>query len=111
MKLDRLKFAKLISYITHACGSLSDNTIEEIDSLIEFEVPALEQEKIYPTAGQIEQLIALMAEGTRKIEAIKLHRVLTGYGLKESKDAIERHWISKHLEEPKRFSPFNPSGI
>jgi ribosomal protein L7/L12 len=29
-----------------------------------------------------------MAKG-RKIEAIRMHRSLTGYGLKESKDVIE----------------------
>lgn len=41
-----------------------------------------------PSPDNIHELIGYMAEG-RKIEAIKCHRFLTGYGLKESKDAIE----------------------
>lgn len=32
----------------------------------------------------------------RKIEAIKECRALTGYGLKESKDLIEKHWSIFH---------------
>ena len=31
-------------------------------------------------------------QGQRKIEAIKEYRSLTGIGLKESKDAIEKYW-------------------
>jgi len=44
--------------------------------------------------------MALMAEGTRKIEAIKCHRKITGYGLKESKDTVEKYWVSKGHYSP-----------
>jgi hypothetical protein len=30
-----------------------------------------------------------------KIPAIKAYRLLTGAGLKESKDAVEKYWVSK----------------
>lgn len=35
----------------------------------------------------------LIKEG-RKIDAIKAYRALTGAGLRESKDTIERYWLS-----------------
>ena len=38
--------------------------------------------------ADVVEMIRCMAT-TRKIEAIKLYRQMTGYGLKESKDAIE----------------------
>lgn len=42
----------------------------------------------YPGADVV-ALLEHMASG-RKIDAVKLYRQMTGYGLKESKDAIER---------------------
>jgi hypothetical protein len=33
-----------------------------------------------------------MAGGTNKIDAIREHRAITGMGLKESKEAVERYW-------------------
>lgn len=39
----------------------------------------------------------------RKIEAIKLHRELTGLGLKESKDAVEKLETELRQSEPHRF--------
>jgi ribosomal protein L7/L12 len=41
------------------------------------------------TAGEDPRLIELI-QGDRKIEAIKLYRELTGVGLAEAKDAVER---------------------
>jgi large subunit ribosomal protein L7/L12 len=42
-----------------------------------------------PTGGDLEGRVrTLMAEG-RKIEAIEVHREVTGAGLKEAKDAVE----------------------
>jgi hypothetical protein len=40
----------------------------------------------------------------RKIEAIKLYRELTGLGLKESKDEIERLEATLRKEHPGKFS-------
>jgi hypothetical protein len=40
---------------------------------------------------QLQAFIDAVAQG-RKIEAIKTHRLMTGMGLKESKDQVERIW-------------------
>ncbi|MFE7773506.1 ribosomal protein L7/L12 [Streptomyces sp. NPDC057445] len=44
---------------------------------------------IHETDPQLDQVAALVREG-KKIEAIKVHRKITGDGLKEAKDAVER---------------------
>lgn len=90
MKLDKFSFAKLIGFIerSHALN-LSKSQIESIDDIIDIEMP--EQEKIYPKTSDIEYLLAAIKYG-RKIEAIKGYRNLTGMGLKESKDMIEKYW-------------------
>ena len=89
MKLDRLKFAKLIA---HCCSNglgTGDWEIERIDELCEYEAPA--QPVGTAKCSDVDSLMMLMAEGTSKIEAIMNYRVLTGAGLKESKEAIERY--------------------
>jgi ribosomal protein L7/L12 len=50
---------------------------------------------------ELNNLMAMMQGGMHKIEAIKSYRTLTGAGLKEAKDAVERHWISKPYVENK----------
>jgi hypothetical protein len=40
----------------------------------------------------------------QKIQAIKLHREATGYGLKESKDFIESLEVELRSREPERFT-------
>lgn len=91
MKLNRIAFAKLIGFCAGNGMSTGTYEIEHIDELIDIEVP--EASAIYPQAEDVNCLMALMAEGTRKIEAIKMHRKVTGWGLKESKDAVEKHWV------------------
>lgn len=90
MKLDRLKFAKLIA---HCCGngmSQGEWEIERVDELCEFEVHT--QPLNVANCGDVDNLMMLMADGTRKIEAIKAYRQLTGAYLKEAKDAVEKYW-------------------
>ena len=88
MKLDKIKFARLIGYLAQKVP-LHSSEIEDIDNLIDIEA---EVTVVRPCNDDIDRLMMLMVEGTRKIEAIKIHRTLTGYGLKESKDAVERYW-------------------
>ncbi len=97
MKLDKIKFAQLISYITSACDSISYTTIETIDNMIDIEVPEPKPEKA--DVSTVERLMSLMQQNTQKIEAIKVFRDLTGAGLKESKDAVERYWVDKSYAE------------
>jgi len=109
MKLDKIKFARLIGYLAQKVP-LHSSEIEAIDNLIDIEVP-MPIEHHYPKSDDIDRLdrlMMLMVEGTRKIEAIKTYRILTGYGLKESKDAVERIWIDKTRTEGKTVE-LNPA--
>lgn len=94
MKLDKIKFARLIAYIASVAHcSFDDHEVQAIDDLIDIEAP--EVSNIYPQASDIDYLMVLIVEGTRKIDAIKMYRKITRYGLKESKDAVEKYWVSK----------------
>ena len=94
MKLNKIKFARLVAWISTQAGyHFNEDDLHDLDDLTDIELP--EQQIMRPSNDDIERLMALMAEGTRKIEAIKIHRSITGLGLKESKDAVERYWVSK----------------
>jgi hypothetical protein len=97
MKLDRIKFAKLIAFISYASGCDFSSDVNYIDDLIDFDV---EPNRIYPQVSDINLLMELMASGNRKIEAIKLYRKLTGHPLKESKEQVEKYWppLSNHYD-------------
>ena len=87
MKLDKITFAKLIVYVSTRVASLSLSNILDIDDIIDIEMP--------PTSIDVTVLHQLLEaiQAGRKIEAIKVHRNLTGYALKESKDVIEKYWV------------------
>ena len=51
----------------------------------------------------IEQIRAALFAG-RKIEAIKLYREATGYGLKESKDVVEALEAELRIRSPELFT-------
>lgn len=97
MKLDKIKFAKLIGYIVSELEKpMFGYQIEAIDEMIDVDVP--QPDVAYPSVSDVNKLMELMAAGTHKIEAIKLHRKLTGWGLKESKDQVEKYWVSKDVD-------------
>ena len=58
--------------------------------------------------GVVEQISAAIFAG-RKIEAIRLHRMATGSGLKESKEFIEALEGRMRQESPEKFTAA-PSG-
>lgn len=92
MKLDKIKFAELVSWFGHRMKSAMTNSeIEWLDNYIDIELP----EASVISAEALHTLMGLMQEGTKKIEAIKQHRSMTGYGLKESKDIVEGYWTGK----------------
>ena len=91
MKLDKIKFARLISFCANNGMTVGSYEIEQIDDLIDIEVP--EPEQIYPNASLVTDLLKAMQEG-KKIEAIWAHRAMTGMGLKESKDEVEKYFGS-----------------
>lgn len=89
MKLDKVRFAILIGYISRISGqTFAVPEIAEIDDIIDVEMPPTADYRV----NELHQLMALMQEGTKKIDAIKQYRAMTGYGLKESKDAVEKYW-------------------
>lgn len=94
MKLDKIRFARLICYIqgylSDNKSTLSDYDLEDIDNACQFELP--QSDVIHPEVSDVNRLMELMAAGTQKVEAIKSYRILTGLGLKESKDAVEKYW-------------------
>jgi hypothetical protein len=95
MKLDKIEFAKLISYVTeqiHNGNRLPEVVIESLDELIDIHVEA---KPTLANPDRVEDLLKFMNDGRQKIEAIKVFRDLTGAGLKESKDAIERYWNAR----------------
>jgi len=90
MKLDKIKFAQVIGFIEriHALNMRHDD-IEVLDNLIDIDVP--EPEQIYPNVSLVTDLLVAMRD-QKKINAIRAHRAMTGMGLKESKDEVEKYW-------------------
>lgn len=77
----------LVSFVTALAGRRLDiNEIHDLSDLVK----AYNEPSLVSADGIANLLDAIKAD--RKIEAIKEHRMMTGYGLKESKDEIEKHW-------------------
>lgn len=92
MKLDKIKFGELIALIANIVQrkNIDAHDITLLDDLID--LPDAQQVAVYPKNENVEALMKHMAAGTNKIGAIREHRAITGMGLKESKDAVERYW-------------------
>jgi ribosomal protein L7/L12 len=88
--MDRIGLARLIAYLCSLSRTHSFDRYEigQIDSIIT-ESLAQKPAAVVPSAADARLLLEAIASG-RKIEAIKAFRCLTGDGLKESKDAVER---------------------
>lgn len=79
--MEKIAFAQLTALIGSLSGKALDRgEIEHIEYLIRNGNGA--------ALDDVHVLMRAMADG-RKIEAIKAYRTLTGYGLKESNDAVE----------------------
>lgn len=95
MKLDKYTFARLIAFIgnTYAVTVHAD-TMQEIDDIVNIPEPEpLPAARANP--AEVDELLYLMVDSTRKIEAIKAYRTLTGASLKDAKESVERYWIDK----------------
>jgi ribosomal protein L7/L12 len=97
MKLDKIKFAKLVAHCVSNGMSAGEWEVEQLDSLTDINIP--EPKSGMASAEDVDRLLFLMTQGTQKIEAIKCYRNMTGAFLKEAKDAVEKHWVSKLLKE------------
>ncbi len=106
MKLNKLKFAKLVAHCVSYGMSAGEYEVNTLDEIVDIDIPVAAI--IQPSVADINMLMFLMSQGTQKIEAIKIHRKLTGYGLKESKDEVEKYWMAKPLgTEPKSEAPLD----
>ena len=93
------KFALLISYICSRTGR--EFSMNEVESIYQQVEAMPDQPMNYLHQGSIEQMHLMLEamQAGRKIDAIEAHKQLTGYGLKESKDAIEKYWIGNNLSD------------
>lgn len=89
MKLDKMKFARLVCFLTSQLGHLTDDVIEDLDNMIDVQVPATQE--IKPSVSEVDELLRNLNHPDRFIPAIKAYRALTGTGLKEAKEAVERY--------------------
>jgi hypothetical protein len=88
MKLDKIKFAKLVRYIS-GIQSQGDFDVEYLDDLIDVPTPV---HNIKVDANDVNELLKQMINPDGGfINAIKAYRNLTGAGLKESKEAVEKY--------------------
>ena len=92
MKLDKIRFAYLVKYIV-GLQPQEFLDIQTLDDLIDVEVPEAKYDET-----KLGAMLSAMQQG-KKIDAIKEHRAMTGYGLKESKDFIEKYWYKDFLIE------------
>ena len=92
MKLDKIKFARLVAFLSRNGFDGFEDNIQALDDMIDIDVSA--QEKLYVSAELVDELLRQMALGN-KIPAIKAYRELCNAGLKESKDAVEGYWVAK----------------
>lgn len=89
MKLDKIKFAWLIAFVTKHGATLGQYEIEDIDNVCTFNAPEAKPNKI--NASEVDELLREIMSPDGFIPAIKAYRSITGAGLKEAKEAIERY--------------------
>lgn len=95
--MNMIKFAELISYLTVVGGHrLDKDQIAGVENRIVdiLDVAPISIER--PKVDLCPMFTYMLSE--RKIDAIREHRAITGMGLKESKDEIER--LMNNFKEP-----------
>jgi ribosomal protein L7/L12 len=86
--------SELVGYCANRGMTVDKTDVIALDDLINIEAP--QPERFHASdINDLQMLMKFMAQGTQKIEAIRLHRQITGWGLKESKDAVEAVWIDR----------------
>lgn len=94
MKLDKIKFAKVVSWISRITNGLefAEEDLRELDDIIDINVEPVIIPSEYINHHAVDTMLEAIAND-RKILAIIAYRSMTGEGLKDSKDAIERYWL------------------
>lgn len=97
MKLDKIKFAKLVAHCVSNGMSAGEWEVEKLDELTQMNVEPVEVPgKANPAL--LNELMRAIHAG-EKIAAIKAYRSLTGSYLKEAKDAVEKDWKRKYSKD------------
>lgn len=94
MKLDRLKFGELIGYCANRGMTVDNADVKVLDQLTEMNVEPIAVTSDYINPEVVNELMRAIHAG-EKIAAIKAYRAMTGYSLKEAKDAVELGWPSR----------------
>lgn len=90
MKLDKHRFARLIGYICMLSGKdIAPDDIDYIDHMVDINVEPVATQ--YVSAEAVDELLKHINRDGGFIYAIKAYRCLTGLGLKESKEAVEKY--------------------
>lgn len=87
MKLDKIRFARVIQFITDLRPEAWLD-IEKLDEMIDVNVPVTSNKV---ACEDVNELLRQIAAPDGFLPAIKAYRVLTGAGLKESKESIEKY--------------------
>jgi ribosomal protein L7/L12 len=93
--MDKFHLAHLISFVQHLAYNqrvFEADDIAQIDKIICNGMPQQPIQNYNDRA--LSDMLTAMKDG-RKIDAIRHHRAMSGFGLKESKDFIEQHWITQ----------------
>lgn len=92
MRLDKIKFAHLVKFITEL-EHKNHLDLETLDQLIDIDVP----EPVRFDPELVIKLLDAMFDG-RNFDAIKHWRAMFDHGLKESKDIVEKYMVEKTIE-------------
>lgn len=91
MKLDRIKFAKLVGWLSYRFNiKIHDyDDLATLDQLCDVNVEPVATQ--YIEVNKINELLDQMNMNNGFIPAIKAYRALTGAGLKEARDSVEKY--------------------
>lgn len=90
-KLSSLQLAQLASWISARTSKTLDlGDCHDLATLTTIVTQNEEQKNNYVESNVVDCLLSSVKNG-QKIEAIRMYRMLTGKGLKESKDIIEQY--------------------
>lgn len=104
MKLDKIKFASLIGFISCRYAlTVTQDDIREIDELIDIDVPVAATKV---SEHSVNDLLFQIGHADGFIPAIKAYRALTGAGLKESKEAVERYRVIPKFRDSQPAKPY-----
>lgn len=91
-----INHCKLVSYVTSLANRCLDSyEVQEVLKHVDNCIPPQTTAQVVDW-HTLSELLKEMACGQKKIECIKLYRQLTGVGLKETKDEIEKYWKSTY---------------